>query len=58
MVVVRSLCFGLNIFPTLALIAKNEERWSPLLLSPPLVQANMSERLYQLRVCEVATKDK
>jgi hypothetical protein len=45
--VVRSFCFGLNISPALALIAKNGDFESPLLLSPPLVQVNMSERLYQ-----------
>jgi hypothetical protein len=27
--VVRSFCFGLNIFSLLALIAKNGECWSP-----------------------------
>jgi hypothetical protein len=34
MVVVQSFCFRLNIFSPLALIAKNGERWSPLILSP------------------------
>ena len=47
MVVVRSFCFGLNISPPLALIAKNGVFWEPFLLSPPLVQVNMSGRLYQ-----------
>jgi hypothetical protein len=37
MVVVRSFCFGLNIFSPLALIAKNGDFESPILLSPPLV---------------------
>jgi hypothetical protein len=36
-VVVRSFCFGLNISPPLALIAKNEDFESPFKLSPPLV---------------------
>jgi hypothetical protein len=35
---VRSFCFGLNIFSPLALIAKNEERWSPFIFSPPLIK--------------------
>jgi hypothetical protein len=32
--VVRSFCFGLNIFSPLALIAKNGDVESPLILSP------------------------
>jgi hypothetical protein len=50
-VVVRSFCFGLNISPSLALIAKNGDIESPFLLSPRLVQVNMSERLYQSKRC-------
>jgi hypothetical protein len=34
MVVVRSFCFGLNIFSPLALIAKNGECWSPFYFLP------------------------
>jgi hypothetical protein len=35
----------------LALIAKNGDIESPFLLSPRLVQVNMSERLYQSKRC-------
>jgi hypothetical protein len=45
--VVQSFCFGLNISPPLALIAKTGDFWEPFLFSPPLVQENMIERLYQ-----------
>jgi hypothetical protein len=34
---VRSFCFGLNISPHLASIAKNGDIESPFVLSPPLV---------------------
>jgi hypothetical protein len=37
-VVVRSFCFGLNIFPPLALIAKNGDFVSPFIFSPPLIK--------------------
>jgi hypothetical protein len=37
-VVVRSFCFGLNISPPLALIAKNEDFVSPFIFSPPLIK--------------------
>jgi hypothetical protein len=47
LVVVRSFCFGLILSPPLALIAKNGDFRSPYKCSPPLVQVNMSERLYQ-----------
>jgi hypothetical protein len=55
--VVWSFCFGLNIVSPLALSAKNGELESPLILSP-IDKRNMSERLYQLRVCGVTTKVK
>ena len=48
-VVVRSFCFGLILSLPLALIAKNGDFVSPYIFSS-LVQVNMSERLYQLRV--------
>jgi hypothetical protein len=52
MVVVLSLvwyfCFGLILSPPLELIAKNGDFVSPFLLSLPLVQVNMSVRLYQV----------
>jgi hypothetical protein len=38
MVVVQSFCCGLDIFSPLALIAKNGDFESPLILSPPLVK--------------------
>jgi hypothetical protein len=44
--VVRSFCFGLILSPPLAWIAKNGDFVSPLTF-PPLVQVNMSERLYE-----------
>jgi hypothetical protein len=47
MVVVRSFCFGLNIFSPLALIAKNGERWSPPYVFSPNDKISMSEGLYQ-----------
>jgi hypothetical protein len=47
-VVVRSFCFGLNISPPLALVAKTENVGALLTFSPPLVQVNKSEELYQL----------
>jgi hypothetical protein len=44
--VVRSFCFGLNISPPLALIAKNGDFESPFTFSP-IGKWYMSERLYQ-----------
>jgi hypothetical protein len=37
-VVVRSFCFGLNISPPLALIAKNGNLVSPFIFSPPFIK--------------------
>jgi hypothetical protein len=48
MVVVWSFCFGLNISPPLALIAKNGVFASPLSLL--LVEVNMSEDYTNLRL--------
>jgi hypothetical protein len=47
MVVVRSFCFGLNIFSPFGIKRQKQRALEPFLLSPPLVQVNMSERLYQ-----------
>jgi hypothetical protein len=46
-VVVQSFCFGLDLSLPLALIAKNGDFESPFIVSPPLVQVNKSEELYQ-----------
>jgi hypothetical protein len=36
MVVVRSFCFGLNIFSPFGINRQNGELWSPFAFSPPL----------------------
>jgi hypothetical protein len=48
---------GLILSSPLALIAKNGDFESPFTLSP-IGKRNMSERLYQSRVCGVTTKVK
>jgi hypothetical protein len=52
--VVRSFCFGLNIFSPLVLIAKNEDVQSPIYIfsPPPIGKGNMSEGLYQFESVE------
>jgi hypothetical protein len=43
--VVRSFCCGLNIFSPFGINRQKWRRWEPFLLSPPLVQVNMSENI-------------
>jgi hypothetical protein len=50
-VVVRSFCFGLNISPPLALIAKNGDFCEPLKFFSPFGKQYMGEGLYQIGEC-------
>jgi hypothetical protein len=56
--VVRSICFGLNIFSLFGINRQKRRRLRALFTLSPLVQVNTSEGLYQLRVCGETTKGK
>jgi hypothetical protein len=49
MVVVRSFCFGLNIFSPFGINPKNKDFESPLILSPPLVKEILGKDYTNMR---------
>jgi hypothetical protein len=58
MVVVRSFCFELNTPPHFDINHQKRRTLEPFNTFSPIGKRNMSERLYQLRVCGVAAKVK
>jgi hypothetical protein len=48
MVVVRSFCFGLNIFSAFGINRQKQRTLEPFYLFFPIEKRNISERLYQL----------